>query len=92
MLNLNAVILQVRPMCDALYPSKLEPWSEFLTGQAGKAPEPVWDPLAFAIEEAHVRGISVAFTQNRKRHLKRKTELKLLDAARAVLLRLGVVT
>src|SRR5262245_6276381 len=44
-LNLNAVIFQVRPMADALYPSQLEPWSEFLTGKAGKPPEPAWDPL-----------------------------------------------
>src|SRR5207248_1468074 len=58
-LNLNAVVLQVRPMCDALYPSELEPWSEFLTAQAGKPPEPLWDPLAFAVEEAHKRGIEL---------------------------------
>jgi uncharacterized lipoprotein YddW (UPF0748 family) len=58
-LNLNAVILQVRPACDALYPSKLEPWSEFLTGRMGQAPEPMYDPLAFAVEEAHTRGLEL---------------------------------
>lgn len=58
-LNLNAVILQVRPSCDALYPSELEPWSEFLTGRMGKAPDPSYGPLAFAIEEAHVRGLEL---------------------------------
>ena len=31
-LRLNALVLQVRPGCDALYASKLEPWSEYLTG------------------------------------------------------------
>src|SRR5262249_1052891 len=69
-LQLNAVILQVRPMCDALYPSKLEPWSEFLTGQAGQAPEPMWDPLAFAVAEAHKRGIELHawFNPYRARH------------------------
>jgi len=58
-LNLNAVILQVRPQCDALYPSEIEPWSYFLTGRQGKAPEPYYDPLAFWIEEAHDRGIEL---------------------------------
>ena len=54
-LNLNVIVLQVRPCCDAIYESKIEPWSEYLTGQMGKAPQPYYDPLAFAIEEAHKR-------------------------------------
>lgn len=58
-LNLNAVIFQVRPACDALYESKLEPWSEYLTGRQGKAPQPYYDPLATWIEEAHRRGIEL---------------------------------
>lgn len=58
-LNLNAIILQVRPCCDALYASKLEPWSEYLTGQMGKAPEPYYDPLEFAVNEAHKRGLEL---------------------------------
>lgn len=58
-LKLNAVIFQVRPQCDALYPSQLEPWSEFLTGQMGKSPSPYWDPLAFIITEAHKRGLEL---------------------------------
>src|SRR5689334_14423464 len=57
--NLNAVILQVRPSADALYASKKEPWSAFLTGAMGKAPEPFYDPLAFAVEEAHARGLEL---------------------------------
>src|SRR5690349_18886893 len=58
-LKLNAVIFQVRPLCDALYPSEIEPWSEFLTGTMGKAPESFYDPLAFAITEAHKRGLEL---------------------------------
>jgi uncharacterized lipoprotein YddW (UPF0748 family) len=58
-LKLNAVIFQVRPACDALYLSKIEPWSEQLTGTMGKAPWPYYDPLAFAIEEAHKRGLEL---------------------------------
>jgi Uncharacterized protein conserved in bacteria len=56
-LNMNAVVFQVRPMCDALYESKIEPWSEFLTGEMGKAQN--FDPLKFITEEAHRRGILV---------------------------------
>jgi uncharacterized lipoprotein YddW (UPF0748 family) len=58
-LRLNAVLLQVRPSSDALYQSKLEPWSAFLTGKMGQAPKPLWDPLAFAVEEAHARGLEL---------------------------------
>jgi uncharacterized lipoprotein YddW (UPF0748 family) len=58
-LRLNAVILHVRPAADALYRSPYEPWSEYLTGQQGLAPEPAYDPLAFAIEAAHARGLEL---------------------------------
>jgi uncharacterized lipoprotein YddW (UPF0748 family) len=58
-LKLNAVIFQVRPACDALYASSLEPWSEYLTGVQGRAPSPFYDPLAFAIAEAHKRGLEL---------------------------------
>lgn len=58
-LKLNAIILQVRTSCDAFYPSELEPWSEFLTGQQGKAPEPLYDPLKMWIDEAHQRGLEL---------------------------------
>lgn len=53
----NAVIFQVRPTADAVYKSSLEPWSAWLTGKRGKAPAPEWDPMEFAIEEAHKRGM-----------------------------------
>ena len=58
-LKFNAVFFQVRPSCDALYASTLEPWSEYLTGTMGRAPQPFYDPLAFAIEEAHKRGLEL---------------------------------
>lgn len=58
-LKLNAVIFQVRPACDAMYDSPIEPWSAYLTGVQGQAPEPFYDPLAFAIEEAHRRGLEL---------------------------------
>lgn len=57
--RLNAVMLQVRPAADALYDSKLEPWSEFLTGKMGQAPEPLYDPLKYAVDEAHKRGLEL---------------------------------
>ncbi len=56
-LKLNALIFQVRPSCDALYESALEPWSEYLTGKMGQSPG--WDPLAFAIEESHQHGLEL---------------------------------
>jgi len=56
-LKINAVIFQVRPQCDALYSSSIEPWSSFLTGKMGASPG--YDPLAFCIREAHARGIEV---------------------------------
>jgi uncharacterized lipoprotein YddW (UPF0748 family) len=58
-LKLNAVVLQVRPASDALYASKIEPWSMYLTGKMGKAPAPYYDPLEFAVAEAHKRGLEL---------------------------------
>lgn len=56
-LKLNAILLQVRPASDALYNAKQEPWSAFLTGKQGVSPG--YDPLEFAIREAHARGIEL---------------------------------
>ena len=56
-LRMNAVIFQVRPMCDALYESSLEPWSHWLTGHMGRSPG--YDPLAYCLKEAHARGLEV---------------------------------
>jgi uncharacterized lipoprotein YddW (UPF0748 family) len=58
-LNFNALILQVRPEGDAVYASKLEPWSTWISGVQGKAPEPLYDPLEFAIAECHKRNIEL---------------------------------
>ena len=58
-IGVNAIIFQVRPEADALYPSNIEPWSRFLTGQQGKAPNPYWDPLQWMIDECHKRGMEL---------------------------------
>ena len=55
--GMNAIIMQVRPAGDALYPSTLEPWSEYLTGKQGLPPSPFYDPLSFMIAETHKRGM-----------------------------------
>ena len=57
--GVNVIIFQVRPECDALYESSLEPWSRFLTGQQGKAPSPYWDPLQWMIDQCHARGMEL---------------------------------
>jgi uncharacterized lipoprotein YddW (UPF0748 family) len=56
---MNAIVLQVRPVADALYASRYEPWSRYLTGRQGRRPEPYWDPLEFAVAEAHKRGLEL---------------------------------
>jgi len=58
-LKMNVIIFQVRPEADALYRSSIEPWSRYLTGVQGRAPSPAWDPLQFAIEESHRRGLEL---------------------------------
>lgn len=55
--RLNAVVLQVRPSADALWPSPYEPWAACLTGVQGK--DPGWDPLGTAVKEAHSRGLEL---------------------------------
>jgi len=76
-LNMNAIVLQVRPATDALYSSSLEPWSEYLAGQMGRPPEPWYDPLAFAVEEAHKRGLELHawFNPYRSRHPSGKSDI-----------------
>ena len=56
-LGCNAVIVQIRPAADALYPSSYEPWSRYLTGKQGQPPFPYYDPLKFMIEQAHMRNM-----------------------------------
>ncbi|MBR5101644.1 MAG: family 10 glycosylhydrolase, partial [Muribaculaceae bacterium] len=55
--NFNAVCFHVRSMCDAMYESSYEPWSSYLTGSRGA--KPAWDPLAYAVEQAHARGLEL---------------------------------
>ncbi|MQY14040.1 hypothetical protein SRB5_42010 [Streptomyces sp. RB5] len=55
--RLNTVVFQVRPTADAMFPSPYEPWSEFLTGVQGQ--DPGWDPLGFAVREAHKRDLQL---------------------------------
>lgn len=74
-MRLNAVVLQIRPAADALYASRIEPWSEYLTGLQGKAS--TFDPLAYWIAEAHARAIDVHvwFNPFRARHPDAKSPL-----------------
>jgi uncharacterized lipoprotein YddW (UPF0748 family) len=69
-IGLNAIVLQVRPSGDAIYPSELEPWSEYLTGASGRPPEVPWDPLAEWIAGCHERGLELHawFNPFRARH------------------------
>lgn len=57
--GINTLIFQVRTECDALYSSAHEPWSYYLTGSQGVPPMPYYDPLEFAVEEAHNRGMEI---------------------------------
>lgn len=78
-LKLNAIVLQVRPAADAIYPSALEPWTEYLNGEQGKPPDPPYDPLQTWIHEAHQRGIELHAWLNpyRARHATAKSALAL---------------
>jgi len=58
-MGINAVMLQVRPAADAFYAKSREPWSKWLNGRQGQAPYPAYDPLEFAINEAHKRGMEL---------------------------------
>ena len=57
--GVNTIIFQVRPECDALYESGIEPWSRFLTGRQGQAPSPYWDPLRWMIDQCHRLGMEL---------------------------------
>lgn len=72
-LHLNAIVFQARPATEVLYESKTEPWSEYLTGELGKSPG--YDPLAFAIDQAHKRGLELHawFNPYRVRHTSAKS-------------------
>jgi len=57
--GINAIMFQVRPAADAFYAKSTEPWSKWLMGKQGVAPDPLYDPLQFAIDEAHKRGMEL---------------------------------
>ena len=74
-LNINTVLLQTRVRGDVIYPSSIEPFSHVLTGVEGKSPG--YDPLAFAIEECHKRGMQlhawlVTLPLGKDEHIKRQ--------------------
>ncbi len=75
--GINTVFFQVRTECDALYESKYEPWSYWLTGEQGKAPNPFYDPLNFAIREAHKRGMELHAWLNPYRAVKTVGDYKI---------------
>ncbi|MGQ5521645.1 glycoside hydrolase family 10 protein [Chitinimonas sp. PSY-7] len=78
-LNLNAIVLQVRPTADAIYPSALEPWSAYLTGKQGQPPQPEYDPLTFWISEAHARSLELHAWFNPYRAWHRQINMPLSD-------------
>ncbi len=55
----NVVIFHCRPQADAFYPSRLEPWSVWISGKPGVGPDPAWDPMEFMVEESHKRGMEL---------------------------------
>ena len=57
--GINTILFQVRVEGDALYESRIEPWSRYLTGQQGTPPTPYWDPLAWMVEQCHARGMEL---------------------------------
>ncbi|QYF95991.1 family 10 glycosylhydrolase [Massilia sp. PAMC28688] len=74
-MNLNAIVLQVRPGADAIYASDIEPWSEYVSGTQGKPPQPWYDPLKFWVTQAHARGLELHawFNPYRARHATAKS-------------------
>lgn len=79
--GINAVFLQVRSQCDAFYPSAIEPWSQYLTGKQGRAPSTAWDPLQFAIDECHKRGMELHAWLNPYRAIANVSNLPSFDAS-----------
>lgn len=79
-IGINAIFLQVRPSGDALYPSEIYPWSAYLTGEQGLAPDDNFDPLEYWIEEAHARGIQLHAWVNPYRVTKTAAEIEGLTA------------
>ncbi|QOR36774.1 family 10 glycosylhydrolase [Clostridium sp. 'deep sea'] len=80
-LGLNSIFLQVRPTADALYKSEYFPWSKYLTGKQGTAPNYDFDPLTYWVKEAHDRGIELHAWINPYRITKKKAGEPALDYA-----------
>lgn len=78
-MNFNAVILQIRPTADAFYISEYEPWSIYLTGDQKNSPNPPYDPLAFAIKEAHQRGMELHAWLNPYRVLQDTADIRYMS-------------
>lgn len=76
--QMNTVLLQVRPCADAMYPSKYYPWSQYATGKAGR--NPGFDPLEYAVEAAHDRGLSIHAWVNPYRITLNSTKLSKLPS------------
>ena len=57
--NINTVLLQARVRAATIYPSDIEPWDQCITGVEGRAPGYGYDPLGFAVEECHKRGMEL---------------------------------
>ncbi len=74
--GLNALVLQVRPCADSLYQSDIFPWSEYVSGTQGAAPDGGFDPLAYFIEAGHARGIEIHAWCNPYRVTRRAAESK----------------
>ncbi len=75
----NAVLFQVRCSADAMYKSDIEPWSHWFSGTQGTGPVTEWDPLHFAVEEAHKLGMELHAWVNPYRAVVAPTASKLQD-------------
>ena len=78
--NMNTIVFQIRPDADALYASELEPWSEWLTGKQGIAPDPWYDPLKFTIDECRKRGLDIHVWLNPYRAIQNIDKTKAADS------------
>ena len=74
-IGINAVMVQVRAAADAFYAKSSEPWSEWLTGEQGKAPFPYYDPMDFMIQEAHQRNMEFHAWLNMNRGVQKSTKM-----------------
>lgn len=76
-MGMNAVIVHVRPFSDAFYPSKYFPWSKYVSGEQGK--DPGYDPLAYMVSAAHIRGLEFHAWINPYRITSNSTDINTLS-------------